>query len=195
MLACLIWVGSVLIWVCPLSADGPKLYPLIETRIRFILAAQMLTGDFAVRGNSHAALIPKFIRHANGRGIPVYLVPLARDSQDRLLGLTSCPMANGSRVCIMLIDNGGGGNNQLSTLIHELAHLEHVGKVQTVAEAEVFAETVAFLTLRGLGLDSSAESCSYLFFNSTQAVRQQVLERHEALIYRNVDRLVKVGKG
>jgi hypothetical protein len=189
-------VGISALCVSGLAADRPNLSARIDTSIRFVIAAQQLTSDFALSGNSHAHLLPKFMAHAKRQGVPVYLVPLTPDTGDRLFGLTSCPFAGGSRVCVMLIDNHGSGNNQLSTLIHELSHLAHFNKnLKTVGEAEIFAETVTYLTLDGLGLNSRTESMSYLFFSATEATRRQVLEAHQDLIYAQADRFIKVGKG
>jgi hypothetical protein len=152
-----------------------QLYDRIDQQIRLVSATDRIVSVFAVPGDSHAVYLPRLVKFARRRGVPVYMVPIAKDTGERLIGLSSCPQAAGGRQCVILIDSGDGPNGRLYTLLHELAHLEQAGKVRTVDEAEVFAESVAFLVLSELGLDTSVVSASYLVLNTSEAARRRVL--------------------
>lgn len=60
---------------------------------------------------------------------------------------------------------GMGQGDTLSTLIHELAHAKYQSKIITTEEYalnELHAESIAYVTLKHLGLDTSKQSFGYL---------------------------------
>lgn len=174
------------------DADKGQLRARIETQIAFVVATERLSPDFHIAGDSHQHLLPVYIAAVKRKGIPVYLVPLYRDT-GALMGLTSCPTVFGGRRCVVLVDNRSTPNMQLGTLLHELAHLEQPRGFTRMGQSEVWAETVAYLVAQELGLDSTAASMTYLWM-LPENTRFQVLTDYERPLLAVVQRLAEIGK-
>jgi hypothetical protein len=174
-----------------LHADT-RLFARIETAITFVVQSDQLLADYRMDGNELAPFLPKYLEAARKQDVSVYVVPLLKDTQ-RLLGLAACPITiGGTRACVILLDSGSSTNGQLATLLHELAHVESP-RFKTAGEAEVFAETVAFLVLDRLGYDNRRVSMSYLW-NLGPTARYKTLTEQEESILKLSERLAKVGK-
>lgn len=183
--ACLIWVLSRPLWA------SAGLSARIETKIAFIVSADLVVGDYRLTGDELAPFLSKYIASAQRRNIAVYSVPLLTDTRS-LLGLTTCPYTLGGVFCVVLVDSSPGANGQVATLLHELAHVDSP-RFKTAGEAEVFAETVAFLVLERLGYDNARAAMSYLY-HINRETRFKVLTESEDRILKLADRLTKVGK-
>lgn len=175
------------------ASKPPALAGLIDVRIDMLVRSGHLVDDFRVSGRSHEHLIPRYLDYARSRGVPVYRVPIGADTGYRLIGLTSCPHTVSGRVCIVLLDSGEEPNGQLHTLLHELGHLEHGTKPKTVGEAEVWAETIAYLVLQAIGMEASRESLSYIAAHLTAERRGALLTKREQDIRESAERLAAVG--
>jgi hypothetical protein len=184
-------LGAILLGLGMDAHAETPLLALIETKIHFTVSADQIVGDYRLRGDELSPFLPKYIESARKRGVAVYVVSLLEDTH-RLLGLASCPNTLGGHACVILIDNSTGANGQVATLLHELAHVESP-KFKTVNEAEVFAETVAYLVLAELGYDNRIASMSYLW-NLGPRSRYVVLTENERTIKKLAERLAKVGK-
>jgi hypothetical protein len=164
----------------------------IESRIAFIVAADRLTNS-NTEGSSLAPFLPNYLAYAKRNGIVVYFEPLIADTEKTFRGVISCPYTvYGEQKCVIVVDSQCGANCQLATLLHEFAH-KGAPRLQTVGEAETFAETVAYLVMLDLGFDNSAVAMSYLHAIPEPA-RYRVLSQHEDAIRKLTDRLAKVGK-
>lgn len=177
----------------PAAATG-SLAGQVEVLISAYERQEQLLSDFAVGGDSKRAELDKMVRYSEHTlDMPVYFVPLAKNTQ--LQGVKTCPLsAGGATACLVLVDNSrNGANGQLSILAHELAHQAQGSLVFNVDEREVWAETIAWLVMKELGLDLTREAMSYLFQVPYEA-RRKVLTEHEAEIRVVVARLVKAAR-
>lgn len=186
-------LSSVLTIGTPAPA-GPSLSTEIETRIQFLAASEQLVYEFLIHGDERAAARDAYAEYSRKKlDVPVYFVPLFKDTK-ALLGICSCPMTINGQICVILVDNSATkSNGQLSTLVHEIAHTLQGTHVTTSMEAELWAETVAWLVQRKLGYDTTRESISYLAL-IPEAVRRTFLDAKEKEIRKTVEKLVKVVK-
>jgi hypothetical protein len=190
---------SVLIfWAVALLAQNPLSHELaneIETQIQFLAASDALVTRFEVHGDTRQAALTTYSDYAHHKlHTPVYFVPLTNDTDGLLLGLTSCPQVPGREQCVILVDTSRSkSNGQLATLMHEIAHRLQKDHVRTTLEAEIWAETVAWLVQRELGFNTTRESISYLAL-IPEHDRRLFLSTKEPEIRKVVERLVKVGK-
>jgi hypothetical protein len=184
----------VLALLVPTSAAAQtKLADEVRTLISFYRASEQLVNEYNVVGNNQAALVEKYTKFAKGKlDTIVYIVPLTKDTEGKLLGMTTCPPFLNQ--CLILVDNSRNkSNGQLATLLHEIAHLLQQEYVDTTDEAEIWAETIAWLTQRHLGLNVSRESMSYLA-NFPDTKLMDFLTKHEDVIRKFAEALAKVAK-
>lgn len=174
------------------SPSRPSLVNEIQTEILFVKTAQLVVDEFAVPGNERAPLLAPLERYARTHGSPVSYIPLTESLFN--LGMTVCQTTpRHGRRCIVLIDEGLSVNSRVGTLLHELAHVKHWSKRTTTLEAEVIAETTAFLAMKELGYDSRRESMSYLM-GIPEELRDAALRKWEKEIRQWATELVKAAR-
>lgn len=119
---------------------------------------ELMTPVLVVAGDSHGRYLATLETWAEAREITVEWVPgLWREIG--LVGATAWP--NGRAT--VYVDSATPKNNQLLTLLHELAHVFH-GRalVKSRLVVETIAESTAYEVCRRLGLNTQRESFSYL---------------------------------
>lgn len=186
-------VFAVCVNAHPIAAES-RLAAVIEVNVQALVRADMLTATYTDSAGGHEALLERFVRYSKDTlGVPVYFVPLVQDTGG-LQGLMSCPVTiDERRICVLMVDTSRNGTRgQLATLLHELAHMAQKN-VSTTHEAELWAESVKWLTLTELGVNTTRATMSY-FAQFPQAMRDKFFDAREREIRALVADLVKVGK-
>ena len=110
-------------------------------------------GSVTLTGDSHGRLLGRLERFAGELGYRISYQPLGG-------GVGGYCDRNAKKI---IIDAGAAPNGQVRTAIHELAHALGVGyDAFTREQAEVIAETVAYIAAAGVGLDTGPESIAYV---------------------------------
>lgn len=144
----------------------------------------MLLTNYDLKGDSHKWVLDNLTKWAANHGIHV---EFADTTEERVYGFTFC-----FGECMIVINNAETINSQASTLIHELTHA--IMQEMDPDRAEVYAETVAMLVGERVGLDSSAQSLSYLYHHPV-ALHSGLLQRDQAKVNQIVDMLTKAARG
>jgi len=82
---------------------------------------------------------------------------------------------------LIQIDDSMSVNHQVSTLVHELAHIFQPQELPKGFPREVFAEAVAMYACEGFGLNTRRETYSYLA-GVPMPMREAVLNKYAVLI-------------
>jgi len=144
------------ILACAPLTTGERLSS-VSTLVEVTPALQ--SSEWVVDGESHAQYIEPLEMWAEARGVIVEFHPDLR-AETRLFGIQGY---SPSGVAIVIVDTSTPRNNQFLTLLHELTHVLH-GRVLSKNRpvAEVIAESTAYEAARRLGLNTQAQSMSYL---------------------------------
>lgn len=180
--------------VCAPVLAGGTLAGEVEMHIEVLVRNDQLVDDFDTKGDGLTVELARLERSLLADRTPVYYVSLRKDSGDVLRGATGCPVTIRGQRCYVLIDAKSSSVGRLATLIHEIGHLAQVGHVVSGVEGEVWAETIAWLALRELGVDNTRISLSYLHMLDAD-VRRRVLTDKEDEIRQVVADTVRVARG
>lgn len=144
--------------------------------------------EWSVAGDSHKATFDRLRTWANDRGIFVLDAPLDRKS---LLGY-----ANRSQYLgwLVLINENLPPNNQLYTLLHELAHVYGPLKVLGAPAGETFAELVAGMVCQNLGLDVWRQTTAYVAGHQPMDEQTATVQQHGLAIDALVDTLTQAAQ-
>jgi hypothetical protein len=136
-----------------------------------------------IPGNSHVYLMPRLVEAGRKRGllgVTFLHFPDAFPEWPFLWGYYE------KKSKVLLIEMTLTPNSQVATIIHEMGHhLQPAGLGGS--EGQVFAETVAYLVCKRLGLDTFKSSATYLRqfqhrFSVTQRFAKEIDAAVEALV-------------
>jgi hypothetical protein len=134
--------------------------------------ADVMLRDYLVDvgGDSHAAYLERLENYLKRRNLPVVVQPgLSGDQFDfdarKLLGYNA-----GDRV---YLNAELSINGRFATLVHELGHTMQPKALNGSENGQVFAETLAYLVCKAVGLDTWQSSALYL---------QQFDDRHRVVV-------------
>lgn len=174
--------------------EQPRLVDEIQTQILFteLTTGLQLTGGFEVSGNTLIAERGRLKRWALEKGIAFMEGNLRAIDFN---GLTFC-FEGGENYCVVMIDTSGSINTQVSVLIHELTHYDHiVSTTMDSKEAEIVAEVTSLLVMRNLGLDTRRQSLGYIVRHVPESIRVAALIEHDKFIRDSVAKFTKIAKG